>query len=239
MSYSSADLSLLLSQIQNNQHDTGYQLQLLNSFQHLSDTVKKQNDMIYSTYYNKIIFNSADGQKGKYINQSSDILKNIFTYGFWVYMFFAIILCAVVFRKEMHIIFKILLIIAIITYPFYIYPLEELTYVISTYIWNLLISVAYNTGYGNLNLEYGMTKGSSGEDTINKIKDTKDDEEEDKEDEDANVPPQFVLPSAPEPPTSPPLADLNLDTSEADELENPPPSNVGNAPDGVDPSGSM
>ena len=242
MSYSSADVSLLLSQIKENQHDTGYQIQLLNNFQQLSDAVKKQNDIIYSTYYDKIIFNSADGQKSKYIHQSSIILKNIFDYGFWIYIFFAIILCVVVYRQELQMVYKVLLIIAILTYPFYIYPLEELSYVISTYIWNLLISVAYNTGYGNMNLEHGLTKNSSGEDTINKIKKVSEDDEEDEEEKDPNegAPPLFVPQSLPGPPIKKPLSTLQFNEDpDVDPEATPTPDNSGGSYDEPDPAGEI
>lgn len=241
MSYSSADVSLLLSQIKENQHDTGYQIQLLNNFQQLSDAVKKQNDIIYSTYYDKIIFNSAEGQKSKYIHQSYTILKNIFDYGFWIYIFFAIILCVVVYRQELQMVYKVLLIIAILTYPFYIYPLEELSYVISTYIWNVLISVAYNTGYGNMNLEHGLTKNSSGEDTINKIKVSEDDEEDEEEkDPNEGAPPLFVPQSLPGPPIKKPLSTLNFNEDpDVDPGAIPTPDNSGDSYDETDPAGEI
>jgi hypothetical protein len=59
---------------------------------------------------------------------------------------------------------KVLLTAAILLYPFYIYPLEGLFYIVSTYIWNLLLSNTYDNGYGKTNIEYGLngTSGSFG-----------------------------------------------------------------------------
>jgi hypothetical protein len=57
---------------------------------------------------------------------------------------------------------KVFLVAAILLYPFYIYPLEELSYIVSTYIWALLLSTTYDNGYGNTSIEYGLN-GTGGE----------------------------------------------------------------------------
>jgi len=59
---------------------------------------------------------------------------------------------------------KVLMIAGILLYPFYIYPLEELSFIVSTYIWDLLLSNTYDNGYSKTSIEYGLngTSGSFG-----------------------------------------------------------------------------
>jgi multisubunit Na+/H+ antiporter MnhG subunit len=136
-------------------------MQLLNNYQQLFDTVKKENDTINSTYSNNWTLNTAAGQQSKYLYQSSSILSTINTYGFWIYMILAVILCVIIWRNPFNIYFRIIIIVSILTYPFYIYPLEELSYKISVYIWDVLLSNTYDNGYNNTSLEYGLN-GSAG-----------------------------------------------------------------------------
>ena len=156
-SYTSNQLYSLLTQIQNNQPDEGYQTQILNNYQQLIETVTKENNIIDSTYSQGWKLNSADGQQSRYIYQSSSILENIYNYGFWIYIAVAILLCIVIIRKEMTYYMKAALCIVILLYPFYIYPLEKFVYIISVYILNVLLSNTYDNGYGNTNIEYGLS----------------------------------------------------------------------------------
>ena len=156
-SYTSNQLYSLLTQIQNNQPDEGYQTQILNNYQQLIETVIKENNIIDSTYSQGWKLNSADGQQSRYIYQSSSILENIYNYGFWIYIAVAILLCIVIIRKEMTYYMKAALCIVILLYPFYIYPLEKFVYIISVYILNVLLSNTYDNGYGNTNIEYGLS----------------------------------------------------------------------------------
>ena len=156
-SYTSNQLYSLLTQIQNNQPDEGYQTQILNNYQQLIETVIKENNIIDSTYSQGWKLNSADGQQSRYIYQSSSILENIYNYGFWIYIAVAILLCIVIIRKEMTYYMKAVLCIVILLYPFYIYPLEKFVYIISVYILNVLLSNTYDNGYGNTNIEYGLS----------------------------------------------------------------------------------
>jgi hypothetical protein len=162
MSISSSEFNTILSKIQNNQKDIGYQTQILKNYQQLVDSLKKENSAVYSTYYDSITRNSADSQQSKYVFQSSSILNNLYNYGFWIYLLLAVILCVVILRKSFNMYYKFILVAAILTYPFYIYPLEELSYRVSVYIWNLIISVAYNSGYGNTSIEYGLSSNAGG-----------------------------------------------------------------------------
>jgi len=161
MSYTANQVYSVLGQIQDNRNDGGYQIQIRNNYQQLIDTVKKENATLNSTYSNGWALNSAAGQQSKYIYQSSSILAKIYNYGFWIYMLVALILCIIIGVKPYNIYFKALLILAILLYPFYIYPLEEFCYIISVYIWDLLLSTTYDNGYANTSLEYGLS-GSAG-----------------------------------------------------------------------------
>jgi len=154
-----SEKDIILQGVQNHQNDLGYQLQILNNYQQLHDAVEKENNTIYSTYYQDLTFNSANSRHSKYVYQSTSILNTINTWGFWIYIALAVILCVMIVRKEMGIYSKIGLVLAVLLYPFYIYPLEEISYKLSVYIWNLLISVTYDNGYKNTSLEYGIASG--------------------------------------------------------------------------------
>ena len=232
MSYTAADVQVLLSNIQESQHDVGYQIQLLNNYQQLSDAVQKQNNMIYSTYYDKITFNSADSQQSKYVFQSSLILKNLYTYGFWIYITLAILLCVLIWRNEMNVWYKVILVVAILLYPFYIYPLEELSYRISSYIWALLLSVSYDNGYGNMSMEHGLSlnageaasvdggssvgiKGKSSAGGYSSVGESSPDETDSTTENKGNIktnkiPPLYVPPTLPPPPTRRPITKLQF-----------------------------
>jgi uncharacterized membrane-anchored protein YitT (DUF2179 family) len=49
---------------------------------------------------------------------------------------------------------KLFLFVVIFGFPFYIYPLENLTYIICIYLYNIMVSTVYNNGYSNTNIEY-------------------------------------------------------------------------------------
>jgi len=156
MSISAGEIQALLSQAQSIQNDAGYQIQILNNYQQLIDTVKKENKTIKATYIDGIAVNSADSQQSRYVIQSSSILSNISKYGFWIYLILGLILSGIIITKPLSIYIRIVLVALVMLYPFYIYPLEELLYAMSRYIWSVITSVAYNTGYGNTSMEYGI-----------------------------------------------------------------------------------
>lgn len=156
--YTTNQVYSLLNQIQNNQHDEGYQMQIQNNYQQLIESVTKENNIMDSTYSQGWKLNSADGQQSRYVYQSSTILENIYNYGFWIYIAIAIILCIIIIiRKEINYYMKAVLCVVILLYPFYIYPLEKFCYIISVYILNVLLSNTYDNGYGNKNIEYGLS----------------------------------------------------------------------------------
>jgi hypothetical protein len=154
-----SEKDIILQGVQNHQNDLGYQLQILNNYQQLHDAVEKENNTIYSTFYHDLTFNSANSRHSKYVYQSTTILNTVNTWSFWIYIALAIVLSVLIIRSEMGIYSKIGYVIATIGYPFYIYPLEEITYSLSMYIWNLLISVTYDNGYKNTSLEYAIASG--------------------------------------------------------------------------------
>lgn len=128
----------------------GYQTQVLNTYQVLLDKVTVENEMIKKSYPGL----SIAGQKSVYVNESTETLTTINTILFWVYIVIGAILCIAVVIKPFSIPFKIAMVIIIIGFPFYIYPVEELIYVISMYIYSILLSVVYNNGFGNIKMEY-------------------------------------------------------------------------------------
>jgi len=201
------------------QNDLGYQIQILNNYQQLHDAVKKENDSIYSTYYHDITFNSANSQQSKYVYQSSTILSTINKWGFWIYIVLAIILSIMIFRNEMDMLSKIGYILLVLLYPFYIYPLEELTYKVSVYIWNLLISVTYDNGYKNTSLEYAIASGEklSGPPVSEKAPALLHEASyvtNDKDENGNDIPPLYVPPARPTAPRGTP-APLSFDVSPA------------------------
>jgi len=156
---SMSEKDIILQGVKNHQNDLGYQLQILNNYQQLHDAVEKENNSIHSTYYHDLTFNSANSRHSKYVYQSTTILSTINKWGFWIYIALAVILSVMIVRTEMGMYSKIGLVVATVGYPFYIYPLEQLTYIVSMYIWNLLISVSYDNGYKNISLEYAIASG--------------------------------------------------------------------------------
>lgn len=237
-----SEKDIILQGVQNHQNDLGYQLQILNNYQQLHDAVEKENNTIYSTYYHDLTFNSANSRQSKYVYESTTILNTINKWGFWIYIALAIVLSVLIIRTEMGIYSKIALILAIITYPFYIYPLEEITYKLSVYIWNLLISVTYDNGYKNTSLEYGIASGEKlsgppvSEKAASLLHEASYVTGEKKGEKGEEIPPLYV------PPTRPPApqrteATLTFDTSTSSETQ--PPINLddwGTTP-GSTPSG--
>jgi hypothetical protein len=131
-----------------------FQLQTLNNYTTLYNKVKTENDRLENTYNKIKNEHSADAQKSKYIGLSQQILTNIYMYSFWIYIVLACVLCVLIYYKPLSPIMKAVIIIAILGLPFYIYPLENATYIISIYLYNIIVSTVYNNGYSNTNIEY-------------------------------------------------------------------------------------
>jgi len=127
-----------------------YQKQVLATYQALLDKVTTENTRIQKSYPGM----SVAGQKSIYINVSTSTLSNINNWLFWIYIAFAVILCMIVIMKPYSIQFKLFIVPVIAMFPLYIYPAEQLIYQFTMYIYNVLLSVVYNNGYGNTKLEY-------------------------------------------------------------------------------------
>jgi hypothetical protein len=113
----------------------------------LYDTVKRQNDRL-EEQINDLVNNAVSSQKSIYINQSSQILQTVYNYAILGYFFVAIILCVLIGRKpEYSISMKFIIIVLLLTFPFYIYPLEKITLIISDYFTALFFSLVYTNGY--------------------------------------------------------------------------------------------
>lgn len=131
-----------------------FQIQTLNNYTTLYNKVKAENDRLENTYNKIKNEHSADAQKSKYVGLSQQILTNIYMYSFWIYIVLACILCVLIYYKPLSPIMKAGIIIAILGFPFYIYPLENVTYIVCIYLYNIMVSTVYNNGYSNTNIEY-------------------------------------------------------------------------------------
>jgi hypothetical protein len=131
-----------------------FQTQTLNNYTTLFNKAKAENDRLENTYDKIKNEHSADSQKSKYVGLSEKIVTNVYMYSFWIYILLSIVLCVLIFNKQLTLMMKTFLIIVIIGFPFYIYPLENLTYMICIYLYNIMVSNVYNNGYSNTNIEY-------------------------------------------------------------------------------------
>jgi len=131
-----------------------FQTQTLNNYTTLYNTVKAENDRLENTYNKIKNEHSADAQKARYVGLSEQILKTVYTYSFWIYILLSLALCVLIYYKPLSPMMKTVLFIVIIGFPFYIYPLENLTYSICIYLYNIMVSTVYNNGYSNTNIEY-------------------------------------------------------------------------------------
>jgi hypothetical protein len=130
-----------------------YQKQVLNSYQVLLDKVTIENEMILKSYPGL----SVAGKKSVYVNESANTLSTINTWLFWIYIATAIILSVLIIMKPFSIWTKIIAVITVVAFPFYIYPAEVALYQLSMYIYSVLLSVVYNNGLGNTTPEYYAT----------------------------------------------------------------------------------
>ena len=131
-----------------------YQTQTLNNYSTLHNKVKSENERIEKTFNKIKNEHSADAQKSKYVTLSEEILKGIYTYSFWIYIILSIVLFILLFNRPLSILTKTMLFIVIFGFPFYIYYLENITYIICIYLYNIMVSTVYNNGYSNTNIEY-------------------------------------------------------------------------------------
>ena len=125
-----------------------FQQQVLRNYTLLYDKVKTENDRIKNTYDVMKNANSASGQKSKYVNQSTQILQKIYDVLFWIYLVVAVGLSVVIYMySKQGIYMKVFLILLVLLFPFYIYPLEIFVFEILRYLYSLVLSVVYVNNY--------------------------------------------------------------------------------------------
>jgi len=129
-----------------------YQKQLINTYQSLYSKVEAENDFLKQKYANDS--SSASLQNSKYVDQSRTTLRQINTALFWIYLVLALVFSGLLIRRPLSIWFKILLVGILIGFPFYIYLIEKYLYIAMMYIYSLLLSITYDSGYGNTLIEY-------------------------------------------------------------------------------------
>ena len=129
-------------------HMLTFQQQVLRNYTLLYDKVKTENDRIKNTYDVMKNANSASGQKSKYVNQSTQILQKIYNVLFWIYLVLAVGLSVVIYMySKQGLYMKVFLILLVLLFPFYIYPLEIFVFEILRYLYSLVLSVVYVNNY--------------------------------------------------------------------------------------------
>ena len=131
-----------------------FQTQMMNNYTILYNKVHSENDRIEKTYDKIKNEHSANAQKSKYVELSERILKNVYMYSFAIYVILSIVLCILIYYKPFSLTIKIILFAVILGFPFYIFFIENITYKISIYLYNVMLSTVYTNGYSNTNIEY-------------------------------------------------------------------------------------
>jgi len=127
--------------------------QLITTYTDLVYKVKTQNDNIDEEIQKFTQDHSTDYKKTFYENQSIDYLQNVYVYLFYVYLFFVLIVIFIlVFNGEIYKMNMLALVLLLILFPFYIYPIEQLLYLFFMYIYNFFTekvfpNVYITTGY--------------------------------------------------------------------------------------------
>jgi short subunit fatty acids transporter len=125
-----------------------YQKQVLTNYTMLLDKVKKENIQLANSFDYMKNQSSADGQKSKYVNQSTQILEKIYNVLFWIYLVVAVGLSVVIYMySKQGIYMKVFFILLVLLFPYYIYPLENFVFEIMRYLYSLVLSVVYVNNY--------------------------------------------------------------------------------------------
>jgi short subunit fatty acids transporter len=125
-----------------------YQKQVLTNYTMLLDKVKKENTQLANSFDYMKNQSSADGQKSKYVNQSTQILEKIYNVLFWIYLVVAVGLSVVIYMySKQGIYMKVFFILLVLLFPYYIYPLENFVFEIMRYLYSLMLSVVYVNNY--------------------------------------------------------------------------------------------
>jgi hypothetical protein len=148
--YTKTDLDSVINVISGNRESSmiQYQTQVLTNYTMLLDKVKKENIQLANSFDYMKNQSSADGQKSKYVNQSTQILEKIYNVLFWIYLVVAVGLSVVIYMySKQGIYMKVFFILLVLLFPYYIYPLENFVFEIMRYLYSLVLSVVYVNNY--------------------------------------------------------------------------------------------
>jgi hypothetical protein len=148
--YTKTDLDSVINVISGNREISmiQYQTQVLNNYTMLLDKVTKENEQLANSFDYMKNQSSADGQKSKYVNQSTQILEKIYNVLFWIYLVVAVGLSVVIYMySKQGIYMKVFFILLVLLFPYYIYPLENFVFEIMRYLYSLVLSVVYVNNY--------------------------------------------------------------------------------------------
>ena len=148
--YTKSDLDNVINVISGNRESSmiQYQNQVLTNYRMLLDKVTKENKQLANSFDYMKNQSSADGQKSKYVNQSTQILEKIYNVLFWIYLVVAFGLSVVIYMySKQGIYMKVFFILLVLLFPYYIYPLENFVFEIMRYLYSLMLSVVYVNNY--------------------------------------------------------------------------------------------
>ena len=148
--YTKEQLDKVIKDISENRESSmiQYQNQVLTNYTMLLDKVKKENIQLANSFDYMKNESSADGQKSKYVNQSTQMLEKIYNVLFWIYLVVAVGLSVVIYMySKQGIYMKVFFILLVLLFPYYIYPLENFVFEIMRYLYSLVLSVVYVNNY--------------------------------------------------------------------------------------------
>lgn len=89
-------------------------------------------------------------QQSNYQMQTVNMMYNVYTILFWIYIAFALILSGCIYMYvDINKYIKVLIILLILAYPFYIYKLEQYIYALLAFIYSMFTSTIYSNVYLN------------------------------------------------------------------------------------------
>jgi hypothetical protein len=122
--------------------------QLISTYTDLVNKVQTQNNNIDQETQKFSQDHSTDYKKSFYENQSIEYLQNIYIYLFYIYLFFVLIIIFIlIFNGKIYNFNMLALVVGLIIFPFYIYPLEQLLYLFFMYIYNFLTEQVFPNVY--------------------------------------------------------------------------------------------
>jgi hypothetical protein len=148
--YTKSELENVIDVISRNRERSmiEYQNQVLTNYTMLLEKVTKENIQLANSFDYMKNESSADGQKSKYVNQSTQMLEKIYNVLFWIYLVVAVGLSVVIYMySKQGIYMKVFFILLVLLFPYYIYPLENFVFEIMRYLYSLVLSVVYVNNY--------------------------------------------------------------------------------------------